>query len=121
MKVYKKKPHLFFRPVSGFILLQLPLTVLQLHLRVSDVTAKTVRMEIVIAAGLSEHFPFLWFRKRRNKHNDIYKQATNHTKYMLQLKHQTLKPYRQMTQFPWGILLSVRISLALCENDINRR
>lgn len=74
----KKKPHLFFRPVSGFILLQLPLTVLQLHLRVSDVAAKTVRMEIVIAAGLSEHFPFLWFWKEEQAQEYFYFLQTGH-------------------------------------------
>lgn len=54
------KPHLFLSPVSGLILLQLSLTVLQLHLRVSDVAAKTVRVEMMIAACLSEDLTFLF-------------------------------------------------------------
>jgi len=93
---------------------------------VSDVAAKAVRVEIVVAAGLSEHFSFLWLGQNSGRGTSSILQTSHRGHYehiymvLSQLKHPTLKPYRQMTQFPWGILLSVSISLALCEDKIEK-
>lgn len=64
----------------------------------SDVAAKAVRVEIVIAAGLSEHFPFLWLGQNRGGGTSSILQ-TGHTAHYVhifmvlsQLKYPTLKP-----------------------------
>lgn len=45
--------------LSGLVLLQLLLALLQLALRVADVAAQAVAVEVVVAAGLGEHLALL--------------------------------------------------------------
>lgn len=46
-------------PLSGLVFLQLLLPLPQLALRVADVAAQAVAVEVVVAAGLSERLPLL--------------------------------------------------------------
>lgn len=46
-------------PLSGLVFLQLLLALPQLALRVADVAAQAVAVEVVVAAGLGERLPLL--------------------------------------------------------------
>lgn len=52
-------PHLTLSSVTGLVLLQLLHSLLQLLLRVCDIAAQAVRVEIMITARLGEHLAFL--------------------------------------------------------------
>lgn len=52
-------PHLPLHHPATLVLLDLLLSLPQLHFRVPDVTAQAVRVEIVIAGGLSERLSIL--------------------------------------------------------------
>lgn len=70
---------LVLRSLPGLVLLQLLLPLLELLLRVADVAAEAVGVEIVVAAGLGEGLPLLRSTQTytEEEHEDL---STNSTK-----------------------------------------